>query len=72
MRRDMEAAIKSMAEDQLRTLTVAYKELDGTENLEEVDEQGIYSVEKTNFVLFAILGIKDVLRENVKESVKRC
>ncbi len=51
---------------------MAYKILTGDEDHEEVDAHNVYTVEKTNFVLIGILGIKDVLRENVKDSVRKC
>ena len=56
----------------MRTLTLAYKVLDGTEDMEDVDQHNVYQVEKTDFILIGILGIKDVLRENVKDSVRKC
>lgn len=59
-----------MAEHSLRTLTLAYKVLNGKEDFEEVDESNVYEIEKKGFTLLAIIGIKDALRANVKTAVK--
>ncbi len=61
-----------MASQSLRTLTLAYKELDGREDMETQDNHDVYDVETKGFILLGIMGIKDALRETVKESVKQC
>jgi len=38
----------------------------------EPDKHGVFDVEKDNFTLLCIVGIRDVLRPDVKESVKKC
>lgn len=42
---------------------MAYKDLDGSEDLHSMDEKGVRNIEKSNLTCIAILGIKDILRE---------
>jgi len=38
-----------------------------------MDEDGvIHAIEKTNFILIAIVGIKDIIRKEVPEAVAKC
>jgi Ca2+ transporting ATPase len=34
------------------------------------DDKGVYEVEKNDLILLTILGIKDILREEVKEAIQ--
>ncbi len=77
-----------MAKDALRTLVLAYKDLDGSESLikiknnlkiknflidmENKDAKGVYDFEKYSLTLFAVLGIKDILRREVPKAVLDC
>lgn len=65
----MENAIEKMASNALRTIVLAYRDLDGSENLSTKDDKGVYEVEKNNLTMFAIFGIKDILREEVPRAV---
>ena len=62
-----------MATDTLRTLTLAYKHCSSEHiDQEDVDEHGVYNVERTGFTLLLVVGIKDVPRSTVKQSVLTC
>lgn len=58
----IQKAIEDMANQALRTICVAYKDLNGSEDLKSKDDKGVYSVEKDGLTLCWILGIKDILR----------
>ena len=58
--------IESMASQGLRTLTLAYKDLQGTEDYENQEAVEFGST------LIAIVGIKDPLRVEVIDAVKQC
>ena len=36
------------------------------------DDKGVYAIEKSELTLFAVLGIKDILREEVKDAINKC
>ena len=72
MRTRINEAIKTMASKALRTLAIGYKDIVGGEDFTTVDALDVQSVEKEGFVLLAILGIKDMLRSEVKDSVAKC
>lgn len=60
----------------MRTISLAYRDLrpdDGGPDHDEIlDGDVLYTVEKTDHVLIAIVGIKDVIRPEVPEAVKQC
>ena len=60
----------------LRTISFAYKDLkpkDGGPNHEDMDPQGVIrAIEKDDFTLICILGIKDIIRAEVPEAVRTC
>lgn len=65
--------ITNMNKASLRTIGLAYKNLKNPEDIDETkDEQGVRNVEKSNFTLLMITGIRDVLRDGVREAVERC
>jgi P-type Ca2+ transporter type 2B len=68
----MEKAIEEMATRALRTICVAYRDLDGSEDLHSKDDKGVYTVEKKDLTLLCIFGIKDILRQEVPEAVQQC
>ena len=51
-----------MANESLRTICLAYKELSPREDLETKDMKGVFDVETHDLILVGVLGIKDVLR----------
>lgn len=66
----MKTAIKSMADNALRTIVLAYKELGNNEDLETKDNLGVFEVETHDLTCLAIFGIKDILRQEVPGAVK--
>lgn len=59
-----------MATKALRTIGVAYKIIQDDDDLETKDQFGIREIEKENFILICILGIKDNLRAGVRKSIQ--
>ncbi|CAD8110921.1 unnamed protein product [Paramecium sonneborni] len=72
VRQNIEKAIENMASKSLRTIGLAYRELDGTEDLTNKNDKGVYNVETENLILIAIVGIKDILRPEVPGAVASC
>lgn len=58
-----------MANDALRTIGIAYKDLSGSEDLETKDNLGVYDVETKDLVLLGIFGIADIVRPEVPVAV---
>ncbi|CAD8172417.1 unnamed protein product [Paramecium octaurelia] len=69
--KQIENIISEMAKQSLRTICVAYKDLNGSEDLVSNDGK-VYEVEKNNLTFLCLLGIMDNLREGVKEAVTQC
>jgi P-type Ca2+ transporter type 2B len=69
-------AIHVYATQALRTIGLAYKDLkhgDGGPHHTDLDADGvIQAVEKDGFTLIGILGIKDIIREEVPKAVANC
>ena len=72
LRELIEEGIAQMASQALRTLCVAFKDLNKGEDIKVKDSRGVFQVEKNDLVLFAVLGIKDILREEVPAAVAAC
>lgn len=72
LRKELERSIQSMAQKALRTIGLAYKEIDFDQTNLEPDIKGIYDYEKSGFTLIGICGIKDVIRPEVPSSIKKC
>jgi len=68
----IENAINKMASKALRTIGIAYKEVDFNSLNKEPDEKGVYDWEKSGFTLVGICGIKDVIRPEVPGSIEKC
>jgi Ca2+ transporting ATPase len=58
-----------MAIQSLRTIGLAYKNLNGNEDITSKNDKGVYDVETQNLILIAIIGIKDILRPEVPGAV---
>jgi magnesium-transporting ATPase (P-type) len=61
----------------LRTISFAYKDLkagEGGPTHTEADPENpaLYSIERTGFILIAIVGIKDIIRKEVPIAVEKC
>jgi Ca2+ transporting ATPase len=73
MNKLLEESIENMAKKALRTIGIAYKEVDLAKlNLETPDERGIFEYEKNDFIILGICGIKDIIRPEVPASVNKC
>jgi len=78
----IENAIESMANDALRTIIIAKKiiNLEGMpiflkyylDDFETKDEKGVFKIETTDLTFLCLLGIKDILREEVPGAIKTC
>lgn len=70
----VENIINKYANECLRTLAIAYKDISEKEffNYKESFNEGYYNIEEEDLVLISIIGIRDVLRDNVKDSVIQC
>lgn len=72
----MDQVIKSYANNALRTIAFAYKDLqedEGGPNHEGKREGSkIYEIEEGDLTLIAIAGIKDIIRDEVPEAVAKC
>ena len=71
---NLENVIKLFAEDALRTICIAYKDLSPGENGERHDEMnfavgGVKDVESSGFTLISIFGIMDIIRAEVPQAV---
>lgn len=51
-----------MASKSLRTLCIGYKKLAAFDDLETKDEKGVFTVEKKDFIILAIIGVQDIPR----------
>lgn len=64
------------ASQSLRTISLAFKDLranEGGPKHENIkDGEVLYDIEKDGFTLIAIVGIKDVIRQEVPEAVSLC
>lgn len=65
-----------MAQDALRTICIAYKDLKphegGIEHDEMAEDKINRIVEIENNICIALIGIKDVIRPEVPEAIKKC
>lgn len=64
--------INNMASNALRTIAIAYKDIDDSFAEAGEDEHYVKDFETSEFTLLAIVGIKDALRPGVKESIAEC
>ena len=72
---EIDNIIEEYASNALRTIAIAYKDLEEGENGEdhlEPEDAEIKDVEKSGLTLVAIIGIMDILRTEVPNSVARC
>ena len=82
----IEDEIVNMASQALRTICIGYKEVNGDEGTTSIDypnlvisidltikdDKNVYDIEKSGFILIGVLGIRDILREEVKDAVAKC
>ena len=76
MKSNLLEVINGYAKGALRTICFAYKDLrphDGGITHEDDDQDGVIkAIEKENFILLCIIGIKDIIREEVPKAVRQC
>jgi Ca2+ transporting ATPase len=76
MKSNLNTIIAEYATQSLRTICFGYKDLkpgEGGPTHEDMDSEGvIHAIEKTDFTLICILGIKDIIREEVPGAVAKC
>lgn len=66
-------AIDELAGQALRTIVLAYKEVDlVNDDLISEDDKGVKKIEAEGLIIYAILGIKDILRQEVPGAVQDC
>lgn len=63
-RKNITKVINDFASEALRTLTIAFRDIEKPSNDNSIPEE--------NFTLLAVVGIKDPVRPGVKEAVKTC
>jgi len=69
--------IKSYANESLRAISFAYKDVNTNEcgpnhDEKETPTSKVYNIELSGFTLICIAGIKDIIREEVPEAVVKC
>lgn len=76
MKSNLLQIITQYASQALRTICIGYKDLkqgDGGPTHEDMDEEGVIrQIEKSGFTLIGILGIKDIIRQEVPGAVAQC
>lgn len=59
-----------MAHEALRTICLAYKYIQETDDTDFKDNLGVYNIEKSELVLLGIFGIVDVIRQEVPKALE--
>lgn len=59
-----------MAEKGLRTIGIAYKQVYPSDDIISKDAMNVREIEKNNLVLFGLLGIEDILRDEVPLAIR--
>ena len=76
MKFNLNSLITKYANDALRTISFAYKDLkpnEGGAQHDDMDEDGVIkAVEKEEFILISLVGIMDIIRPEVPNAVERC
>ncbi len=74
MKSNLNTIIADYANQSLRTICFGYKDLkpgEGGPTHEDMDSEGvIHAIEKTDFTLICILGIRDIIRSEVPEAIR--
>ena len=66
------SVIQDMTERALRVIALAYKDLKTEIDLDELNEAGFPKVEDSGLTLIGLAGIRDPIRDEVPEAVKKC
>lgn len=74
--KELDKIIKKFAKDSLRCICIAYKDLrpnEGGQDHDEVAEDKVNRVVETSgLTCIAIIGIRDIIREEVPEAIRIC
>lgn len=68
----MLSSIKQMADNALRTIVCAYRDLPDNVDITTKNALGVFDVETKDLILHAILGIYDVVRPEVPGAIAKC
>lgn len=68
----LNTVISNMTGKALRVLAIAYKDLKTEVDYDEQDEKGFPNIENSGFTLLGLAGIRDPIRNEVPEAVKKC
>ena len=70
MKGNIKNVITKFAQNALRTISLAYKDVQQGENGVKHDEGvGVKEIEKSGFILISIFGIMDIIRAEVPQAV---
>lgn len=58
-----------MADNALRTICLAYREISGSEDLTSKDNLGVFDIETKDLILMGVFGIADVIRPEVPKAL---
>lgn len=64
--------IMSMTEKALRVIALAYSDIQTNMDIDSVDNNGFPLIESQNLTLVGLSGIRDPLRDEVPEAVRKC
>lgn len=68
----MLGSIKQMADNALRTIVCAYRDLPDNADITTKSDLGVFDIETKDLILHAIFGIYDVVRPEVPNAIERC
>lgn len=68
----MLASIKHMADNALRTIVCAYRDLPDNADITTKNPLGVFDIETKDLILHAIFGIYDVVRPEVPGAIAKC
>ncbi|CAD8186782.1 unnamed protein product [Paramecium octaurelia] len=72
IRTSIELGIQQMASQCLITMALAYKDINGDKDLDNINDKGVYDIETHDLTLIAIVGIKDILRAETPLGIAAC
>lgn len=59
-----------MADNALRTICLAYREISGSEDLATKDNLGVFNIETQDLIFMGVFGIADVIRPEVPRALQ--
>ncbi len=73
LNKKLEESINGFAIQALRTIGLCYKEVDSSQlDFEDTNDHGVWKHEEGDFTLIGIAGIKDIIRDSVPKSIRKC